>query len=66
MCVGGEVVICVEINWECVSRCTIWESTDGCYKQYRCGATLFFKSIISTNFNIIFDRMVRAPGHEKM
>ena len=23
-------------------RCTIWESTDGCYKQYHCDTTLFF------------------------
>ena len=26
---------------------------------------LFLKSIISTNFNIIVDRMIGAPGHGK-
>ena len=52
-------------NKQLKQRCTIWESTDGCCKQYRCGAALFFLSIISTNFNIIVDRMIGAPGHEK-
>ena len=29
-------------NKQLKQGCTIWESTDGCYKQYRCGAALFF------------------------
>ena len=29
-------------NKQLKQRCTIWESTDGCCKQYRCGAALFF------------------------
>ena len=37
---------------------TIWESTDGCCKQYRCGATLCCKYSISINFNVIIDRMI--------
>ena len=44
-------------------RYIIWESTDGCCKQYRCGAN--YLSIISTNFNFIVDRMIGAPGHGK-
>ena len=27
---------------------------------------LYFLSIVSTNLNIIFDRMIDAPGHEKV
>ena len=34
-------------------------------KQYRCGAALFFLSILSTNFNIIVNRMIGSPGHGK-
>ena len=52
-------------NKQLTQRCTIWESTDGYCKQYRCGAALFYLSILSTNFNIIVDRMIGAPGHGK-
>ena len=35
-------------------------------KEYMgCGADLFCLSIISTNFNIIVDRMIGDPGHGK-
>ena len=27
-------------------KCTIWKSTDGCCKQYRCGSSLYFFLII--------------------
>ena len=33
-------------------KCTIWEITDGCCKQYRCGASLYFLFLLSSNFNI--------------
>ena len=46
-------------------KCTIWESTDGCCKKYRCGASLYFLSLLSSNFNINIDRMIGAPGHGK-
>ena len=46
-------------------KCAIWESTDGCYKQYRCGSSLYFLSLLSSNFNITIDRMIGIPGHEK-
>ena len=52
-------------NKQLKQRCTIWESTDGYCKQYRCGTALFFKSIVSTDFNIIVDRIIGAPGYEK-
>ena len=29
-------------NNQTKQMCTIWESTNGCCKQYRCGTTLFF------------------------
>ena len=46
-------------------KCTIWESTDGCCKQYCCGTSLYFLSLISSNFNINIDRMIGAPGQGK-
>ena len=46
-------------------KCTIWESTDGRCKQYRCDASLYFLSLLSSNFNITIDRMIGAPGHGK-
>ena len=46
-------------------KCTILESTDGCCKQYRCGASLYFLSFFSSNFNVTIDRMIGVPGHGK-
>ena len=40
-------------------------STDDCCKQYRCGASLYFLSLISCNFNITIDGMIGAPGRGK-
>ena len=48
-----------------ISECTIWESTDGCSKQYRCGAALYFLSYVSDKYNIIVDRMIGVPGYGK-
>ena len=42
-----------------------WESTDGCYKQYRCSVLMYFVSLLSFNFNITIDRMIGAQGHGK-
>ena len=42
---------------------TIWESTVGFYKQYRCGISLYFLSLLSSNFNITIDRIICVPGH---
>ena len=47
------------------AKCTIWESTDSYFKQYRCGISLYFLSLLSSNFNITIDRMIGAPGHGK-
>ena len=44
---------------------TILESNDGYCKQYRCGVSLYFLSLLSSNFNITIDRMIGAPGHGK-
>ena len=44
---------------------TIQESTDGCCKQSCCGASLFFLSLLSSNFNINIGMMIGAPGHGK-
>ena len=46
-------------------KCTIWESTDSWCKQYRCGASLSFLSLLSSNFKINSDRMIGVPGHSK-
>ena len=55
----------LKLNNQAISGCTVWESTDGCSKQYRCGSTLYFLSYISFKYKIIIDRMIVAPGHGK-
>ena len=42
-------------NNQDVSGCTIWDSTDGCSKQY----------YVSAKYNIIVDRMIGTLGHGK-
>jgi len=53
----------LKINNQEISGCAIWESTDGCSKQYRCGSTLYFLSYISVSYKIIIDHMISAQGH---
>ena len=53
------------MNYRKLRKCTIWESTDGYCKQYRCGASLYFLYLLLSNFNITIDRMIGTPGHEK-
>ena len=46
-------------------NCTIWESTDGCCKQYRCGLSSCFLSLLSSNFYITIDKVIDSPGYGK-
>jgi hypothetical protein len=44
---------------------TMWDNTDGCSKQYRCGTALYFLSVLAVEHGIIIDRAISAPGHGK-
>ena len=55
----------LKLNNQEISGCTVWKSTDGCSKQYRCGSALYFLSYISIKYKMIIDRMIGAPGHGK-
>ena len=44
---------------------TMWGHTDGCTKQYRCAKALYLLSSLASEFDIIIDRLVDAPGHGK-
>ena len=44
---------------------TMWDNTDGCGKQYRCGTALYFLSVLAVKHGIIIDRAIGAPGHGK-
>jgi hypothetical protein len=44
---------------------TMFESTDGCTKQYRCGTACFLLSLLAVTRQIIIDRAIGAPGHGK-
>jgi hypothetical protein len=44
---------------------TMWDNTDGCGKQYRCGNALYFLSVLAVEHGIIIDRAIGAPGHGK-
>ena len=44
---------------------TMFEVTDGCGKQYRCGNALMYLSALARKHGIIIDRAVDAPGHGK-
>lgn len=48
---------------ELKERCTIWKATYLFCKQYRCFFALFFKSVISSIYNVVIDRMIQDPRH---
>ena len=43
----------------------IWETTDGCAKQYIYATALYLLSSISQKYNIVIVRAICAPGHGK-
>ena len=50
---------------ELMAGMTIWEDTDGCGKQYRCGTALYLLSMLACTFDVTIDRAIGAPGHGK-
>jgi hypothetical protein len=46
-------------------RTILFDETDGCGKQYRCGNALYLLSVLSAQFQIVIDRAIGAPGHGK-
>eukprot|EP00966_Prymnesium_polylepis_P017924 413578-Prymnesium_polylepis.1 len=44
---------------------TVWDDTDGCGKQYRCGTAMYLLSILASKYGIVIDRAIGAPGHGK-
>ena len=44
---------------------TMFENTDGCTKQYRCGTACFLLSLLAFTHQIVIDRAIGAPGHGK-
>lgn len=44
---------------------TMWDSTDGCSKQYRCAKAFWLLTYLAVTFKIIIDRAIGAPGHGK-
>lgn len=44
---------------------TIWDDTDGCTSQYRCGRALYLLSVLAVSSGITIDRAIGAPGHGK-
>ena len=47
------------------NKCTIWKSTDGYCKQYPCGVSLYFLSLLSFNYDITIYIMIGWPGYNK-
>ena len=43
----------------------MWDQTDGWAKQYRFSIAYYLMSYLSTSYQIILDRAVDTPGHEK-
>ena len=43
----------------------MWDQTNRCAKQYRCSIAYYLMSYLSTSYQIVLDRAVDTPGHEK-
>jgi hypothetical protein len=50
---------------ELMAGLTVWDDTDGCAKQYRCGTAIYLLSVLASAFDITIDRAIGAPGHGK-
>jgi hypothetical protein len=50
---------------ELIAGLVIWDDTDGCGKQYRCGTAMYLLSILASTYGIVIDRAIGAPGHGK-
>jgi len=47
------------------SGATMWDDTDGCSKQYRCGKAFWCLSFLASKYGRVIDRAIGAPGHGK-
>ena len=47
----------LKLNNQEINECTVWESTDGCVKQYRYSSALYLLSYVSSKNKVITDRM---------
>ena len=47
------------------SNSVMWDDTDGCGKQYRCGKAFWLLSFLSHKYQRVIDRLIGAPGHGK-
>ena len=43
----------------------MWDQTDECTKQYRCSIAYYLMSFLSKSYQIVIDRYVDTPAHEK-
>ena len=43
----------------------MWDQTYGCANQYRCSIAYYLMSYLSTSYQIVLDRAVDTPVHEK-
>ena len=50
---------------ELMAGLTVWDDTDGCGKQYRCGTAMYLLSVLASTYGIVIDRAIGAPGHGK-
>lgn len=56
---------CLQEEGKLAPAMTVWEDTDGCSKQYRCGNALYLLSLLASKYGVTIDRAIGAPGHGK-
>ena len=42
---------------------TIWEDTDGCFKQYMCALAIYLMTVLSSSYGIIMYWSIIEPGN---
>ena len=43
----------------------VWEDNYGCAKQYRCDLDIYIINVLSYLYEIVMDRAINSPRHEK-
>jgi hypothetical protein len=55
----------LQASGEIGEHATMFDSTDGCSKQYRCAKAFWLLTYLAVKFKIVIDRAISAPGHGK-
>ena len=55
----------LKLNGKLITGSILYDETDGCGKQYRCGTAIYLLTVLASQYGIVIDRDIGDPGHGK-